>query len=454
MTSLWAGQLRAPDEDHSKKTRNRDGQLTASRSPEGRVTQVLTGRDHFLRAQGLASTAELASQLWLHRELTAEIRRGFGRGLATAERATPRGAPTSSWSERWGDVYAIESGDLVVKHTYEPEFGQPLTVSDPRATTASDPRATEPPAYSQHLTRYEYAAETTRGLLRVVAPMPTLPDGTPGGPVVTEILARDDRGRVTRTRDPVGTVTETAYEPDSSGPSAGFPRAVVVDPGGLALTTRYDRDDLGRVVRTYLPRSVDGPPGHFIVEQAYDALDRVTWSRRATPIATETRFRYEAAGKPTESQTDWVDGDGAPRGVICRRWRYDEEHRVVRESFGSQEAGDHRRTAHRYNAAGLRTVTVAPKLWFAKTDTGAHEAFHAWVGRNLPSVWKVGNTTIGAPVLYAEEAVAYAIGHAAALRPHAIPFAILEAFRSMTLKQSAVVGAYGVGAGTVWSQTR
>lgn len=111
MTSLWAGQLRAPDEDHSKKTHNRDGQLTASRSPEGRVTQVLTGRDHFLRAQGLASTAELASQLWLHRELTAEVRRGFGRGLATVERATPRGAPTSSWSERWGDVYAIEPGD-------------------------------------------------------------------------------------------------------------------------------------------------------------------------------------------------------------------------------------------------------------------------------------------------------------------------------------------------------
>lgn len=374
---------------------NRDGALTASRTPEGRVTHVLTGRDHFFRENNIAPNSDAAAALWTNDHLTADVRRGFGRVLATVQRAAVRTNPVSSWAERWGDVYAVEPGDLVVRHTYELEYGQPLTTSDPRATTHSDPRtldADEPPAFTALLTRYEYANTAQRELLRVVSPAPTAPTvpvEPPGDPVVTEVLARDARGRVTRVRDSVGTEVVTTYEPDSSAaPYAGFARQIVVDPGGLALTTQHELDDLGRVVRSVLPRAVGAPAGHFVVEQEFDALDRVVCARRATPLATETRTHYESAGKPKETLTDWVDADGAPRGVIGRRWRYDEEHRVVRETFGSADVRDHVRIAHNYNAAGLRTVTVAPNdnnvQWrYDARDQVSHVIHGAGVGESI-----------------------------------------------------------------------
>lgn len=343
---------------------NRDGLLTASCTPEGRVAHVLTGRDHFLRVHGIAPSSAAADELWRHAGLTRDARRGFGRTLATVARATPH--PTGGvfgWGERWGDVYAVRPGDLVVRYTYEPIFGQPLTASDPRTTTASDPRTAEPNA---RVTRYDYAATPARDLVRVVAPTATQPDGT-HVPVVTEVLARDARGRVTRVRDAVGVETTTDYAPESAGATAGFPIRTVVDPGGLALTAVHELDDLGRVIRTTLPRAVGAPAGHFVVTQTYDALDRVIAATRATPLATETRTQYEAAGKPRRIDVDWTGPAGEAHGVVQRRYRYDEEHRLLKETFGSDDVGRQHRVAYNYNAAGLRTVEVRPNdqatLW-------------------------------------------------------------------------------------------
>lgn len=343
---------------------NRDGQLTASCTPEGRVTHVLTGRDHFLRVHGIAPSSAAADELWRHPGLTRDARRGFGRTLATVARATlqPTGG-AFGWAERWGDVYAIRPGDLVVRHTYEPTYGQPLTTSDPRTTTASDPRTPHADALD---TRYEYADNPARDLVRVVAPTVTQPDGT-HVPVVTEILARDARGRVTRVRDAVGVETTTDYAPESAGAPAGFPIRTIVDPDGLALTTAHALDELGRVVRTTLPRAVGAPAGHFVVTQTYDARDRVIAATRATPLATETRTQYEAAGKPRRVDVDWTGPAGEAHGVVQRRFRYDEEHRLLKETFGSDDVGRQRRVSYNYNAAGLRSVEVRPNdqatLW-------------------------------------------------------------------------------------------
>jgi RHS repeat-associated protein len=340
---------------------NRDGVLVARRTPEGCVQQQLTGRDHFLKQRSIARGSNAELELWRDPKLTAEVRRGFTRVLTTVQRAELRPGDSFAWGERWGDLYgAPATGDRIVKVTYEPTFGQVLTTSDPRTTTKTDPDASEPSTYDDLLTTYVYdVGDPARGLLEVHAPIPTLPDGAPGGAIVTKVIARDARGRVELAEDAAGVRTQTEYLTGVNEPRDGFTYRVVVDPTGLALTTEQTLDALGRATHIALPRAVGAAtPGDFVIEQDHDALDRVIATRSAAPVC-ETRTRFEPAGKPVEVQTDWADPAGSPLGVVARRYRYDEEHHLRRETYGSDDARDHHRIARKYNAAGLKTLEIA-----------------------------------------------------------------------------------------------
>ena len=380
--NAWGGLLRK-EETHrqggAKGTRvvwryryNRDGQLVASRSPEGVVTHVLTGRDHFYRVHNIDPNVPGDEDgLWRRDALTADVRRGFGRVLATVNRARHHTATSFDWNDRWGDTYQVDAADIIVKYTYETTYGRPLTTSDPRTTTRPDPRAIEPPEYHRLLTRFEYegtGGDPTRDLARVIAPTPTLPDGTLGAPVVTQILDRDERGRVRLTRDAVGTETVAQYlvddPPDNAGPKTGFVKHTIADAGDptaghLNITTRFEFDDLGRVTATTLPRSVEPGVGRFVARVAYDTLDRVTVARGPTPLDFETRTRYGPAGKPDKVEVDWRDPDGTLRAVMVRRFKYNEEHQVVKETWGGEDIGRHFRIAHKYDAAGTLRFTMA-----------------------------------------------------------------------------------------------
>jgi RHS repeat-associated protein len=102
----------------------------------------------------------------------------------------------------------------------------------------------------------------------------------------------------------------------------------------------------------------------------------------------------------------------------------------------------------------------APGTW-AHRDTQAHEEVHAFIYRNIGIMsWlqnrSIGPVPIGAPLLHLEESIAYTVGHAAAGRFHAIPFAWLEAFGSMSGRQAlvsiplaVVTGGIGMAIGLV-----
>ncbi len=357
---------------------NRDGHLVASRSPDGVVVHHLTGRDHFCHVHGIDPDPPGAEDgLWRHDALTAAVRRGFARVLATVRRARLHASPRFTWSERWGDVYRADPDDIVTKHTYEPVYGQVLTSSDPRTTSSADPEAMEGPAYHRLLTRYEYdgpAGDPSRDLVRVIAPTPTHPDGTVGGAVETRIVGRDGRGRVTRSIDARGTETRTDYFPESAGVRGGFVQRTVVDPGDpsaghLDMITEYEIDDLGRVLATIRPRGVEAGDGRFVERVEYDALDRAVVKRG--PLLTEIRTRFEPAGKPNRIEVDWRDPEGAMRGVMVRRMSYNEEHQVVKETWGGEEIGSHIRVAHRYDPAGTLRFTMAGN------DTTVHFRYDA-----------------------------------------------------------------------------
>ena len=113
------------------------------------------------------------------------------------------------------------------------------------------------------------------------------------------------------------------------------------------------------------------------------------------------------------------------------------------------------------NKLGLRQGMVphiqnydAGGHWAARLDTQAHEGVHAILARYVPSVWKAGDATVagvpvGAPVKYLEEVVAYSVGHIASARIHAVPFAPVEAFGSLTAAERLTTIVFGglVGGG-------
>jgi len=89
---------------------------------------------------------------------------------------------------------------------------------------------------------------------------------------------------------------------------------------------------------------------------------------------------------------------------------------------------------------------------FAWRDTQAHEAFHAWLMRDVRIVpflgeLHLGPIPVGAPIKYLEEVAAYTIGHIAAFRPHAILTVPRQALRSLDLGEQAVtLVTMGLGA--------
>lgn len=358
---------------------NRDGQLVASLSPEGVLTQYLFGREHFMRRNGLTDEDEVA----IHETLTASERRAFGRLIAVVRRGRYFTFSDLDMAQAiWGDFPDIIAGfdpdakDIIVKRTYEPDYGQPLTVSDPRFTNNADPDAVnEDPRHQETLTEYVYegpSSDPNRFLVEIVRPGPASPDGTVSPRIVEEFRnadgtpGYDDRGRLLRHQRPGGAVKEYAYFADGeadTGPHEGYLRRTVVDPGGLAITTEYDVDELGRVVSTKLPRSLGVNDGRFVNRTSYDALDQVTETFTSDPFRFRTRRFYDQNGNLEREERELKDENGQEvlGGWEVRTFCHDEEWHLVRETIGGTDLSAHLMTKHRYDSAGQRVLTILPE---------------------------------------------------------------------------------------------
>jgi RHS repeat-associated protein len=355
---------------------NRDGHLIGSLSPEGVLTQSLYGRDHFVRRNGIDADDDVSS----HDQLTAAERLGFGRPLATVRRAHLVDFETLELAEGvWGDFPNIiagfdpNDGDIIVKHTYEPDYGQVLTTSDPRFTRSPDPDATdEDPRHQETLTRYVYAGPTGdphRFLVEIQKPTPTLPDGTQGAAVVESFRnadgtpGYDDRGRLLRRIAASGVVTEYAYVPDDpADPREGHARRTVVDPDGLRIITELEVDELGRVVATRLPRAEEATDGRFVTRTVYNALDQPVETIGSEPFAFKVRRFYDHCGKLEREERDLLDQAGEPvlGGVEVQSFCHDEELNLVEEALGGANPATLLRTRHCYDLTGGRELTILP----------------------------------------------------------------------------------------------
>lgn len=354
---------------------NQDGNLIGTLTPLGVLTQALYGRDLYERRFPPADP-EAANHPEQDANLTPEARLQFPQLLAVVTRG--RYHPVSSlnlalglWSNSlFPDVLDTSAEDTLQKFTYEPEFSQPLTISDPRFTRSPDPAFVEDAEYHRHLTRFTYSpgAGFQHLLLAAVeAPTPTLPDGTPGGTVTTRYLEYDDRGRLVRGRIPNGTPEGleigNEYAPPG-GPQEGYLLATTHDPGGLNVRSAVERDDLGRVVSAFRPPFFEHQDGRYITRSTYNALGQLIESTGTAPFSLRTRHRYTRGGSLRESEQELRDAENALEGVLVTCNRYDEELHLVSVTTGGNLAGEAEpafKTARiLYDRAGRPFLSIAP----------------------------------------------------------------------------------------------
>ena len=365
---------------------DRDGNVVSSLTPEGVFTQHLFGRDYFVRRHGLTGNGEVATG-----QLTWRERQTFARILSTVRRAR-----YSAFDEfvmtpsEWGsfpDVLAPNvdrSQDVIIKMTYEAEFGQVLSVSDPRYTNSANPDAQiadEHPRHEETRTKYTYAGPN-RLLTRIEHPtIAILPDGTAGAEIVerftkpdpqmlnAEVPAYDSNGRLQRSTNAAGVVTQLNYFDDPLKLSFGHLRQTVVDPGGLNISVEHEVDNLGRVIATHLPKSIGAADGRYITHSVYNNLDQVIETRAATPFGFRAQRFYDRTGKLERETRELKDENGQPHlgGTEVSTYCYDEEFNLVRTTIGGSDRADHLVTRHKYDCAGNRILTTLPNGNQART---------------------------------------------------------------------------------------
>ena len=346
---------------------NRDGQLVASLSPEGVLTQYLFGRDLFLREHQITDEDSVAT----HPALTQQIRQGFGRLQVAVRRARTFDILDLNLAQGvWGDfpdifgAFEPSQNDIIIKYTYEPLFGQPLTVSHPGFTNSPLPGSqteSDPARYEATLTHYQYSGQTQL-LAEIEHPQPRLPDGTPGSVIREQFTVYDLRGRLLRSVNPVGVVTEHSYFDDPNELSLGYLQQSVVDVGGFDIRVQNEVDNLGRVTAVHLPKSFGLADGRFVTRTVYNELDQVIETTSSAPFNFKTRRFYNRTGKLEREDGDLRDESGQPDlgGTLVTTFCYDEEFNLVEATRGGLNIAEHLVTKHCYDSAGKRTLTILP----------------------------------------------------------------------------------------------
>jgi RHS repeat-associated protein len=352
---------------------NRDGNLVGQISPLGAISQALYGRDFYERQfpRGEDYRAETDSNL------TPAARLRFDNLLAVVKRGayhelTSLNLARGLWSSSiFPDVLQTDERDAIQKFTYEDEFAQLVSTSDPRFTRSADPAFVEDGEYQRRLTKYSYAPGLGFEhlfLKSVELPTPTLPDGTQAGPVRTTFADYDDRGRVLTIVAPNGLRTQNVYANAAQGLRAGFLETTTLDPDGLAIARGTDRDQLGRVMTLRRPPSFDVLDGRYSSTNEYNELSQIVRSTGTAPFSVDTRHRYTRAGSVLRSETDLKDQTNTVIGVFATANRYDEELNLVRQTIGDDAITSIKQTKVVFDRASRPFLTIAPSGRKKKTS--------------------------------------------------------------------------------------
>ena len=136
----------------------------------------------------------------------------------------------------------------------------------------------------------------------------------------------NDRGQPVKATDPAGMVTEYEYHEDEGSARLGYLKELRVDPEGLNLTTRYETDELGRVVKVTDPRGISHEYTFNEVDWVVEERLATTTSGAGTPSIGETfRYGFDEAGNSIEIQHSYGNG-----GMTSQYFEYGDLHELIR----------------------------------------------------------------------------------------------------------------------------
>ncbi|MFN6554606.1 RHS repeat-associated core domain-containing protein [Mycolicibacterium septicum] len=313
---------------------NDDGLVVEERYPNGSGVYNVYGRQWFADLNGGDTSAATPQQrmrfglllrrIELPRALTGETRRIFTDFTYTAQRRI---------ETTKGPYYATLLGQPVV--------GQAIP--------------------TEH---YQYDA--AGNLTEVSVPDVETADGATTA-VAAQQFTYDASGRL---MDVVfaGTRTHYDYFPDLL--RSGFVQYQTLDPGGVALRTEFEYDDLGRTTAVK-------PWMGVIDETVYDWLDLPIELRHTEPEpgrpTVVTTLTYNASRQLTSTETPIYlpDGTPLPDSPLVTRRHYDLYGRLTKETAGPAADPDQVTTAYTMGVDGLVERTINPRGYITRAQRDA-----------------------------------------------------------------------------------
>jgi len=348
---------------------NKDGMLLAALSPEGTVVQYYYGREDFYRQPVQPGNGQL--EPWRDPNLTQAERSKFGNLLGLVKRGgyydlSKMNLARGLYGDFFSSIFATNSEDVIVKTTYEPDYQQITSVSDPRYTQSVDPRHPEGAnlvgPYSRHLTVFDYSSLPRKNLVRVKYPDTTFPsplsNGSTGLTVIDDTsLQYDARGRLEKMEDPEGNVTENRYFP-GGGPAAikqGYLQEVARDVNNFNLVTTFDVSDVGIATSVLNPRGVKT---NFVINELNQTIETISGGP-----GYRIRALYDKNGLLKRQERDNLDDVDrpSPDGDEVKTYKYDEQNNLVRETRGGNDLTKHHVTRYRYDSSDKRVETILPR---------------------------------------------------------------------------------------------
>lgn len=346
---------------------NQDGNLVGTISPTGIITQFLYGRDYYERKQQV-DVNYLATD---DNNLTKSERQGFNRMLASIRRGKYYNINTLNmaqglWSQDiFPDIFAVSDDDIFQKFDYEPEFGQPLSISDPRYTKSPNPKYLEDADYSAHLTKYQYKIQNGSPyylLDTITSPIAKAPNGLIIGSSVSKFLTYDIRGRLTKSEDPIG--LESVSEYFTNGTIEGLLEKSILDPTGFNIQSGVERDNLGRPIKTFEPRFFEFQfqNGRFVTEAKINELGQVTETISTSPFDISSKRKYNKAGNLVENLQEVKDAKGNFIEDMFSKttYIYDQEFRLIKTKHGNKSETFLQINKTVYDGANRPALSISP----------------------------------------------------------------------------------------------
>jgi RHS repeat-associated protein len=346
---------------------NKDGILTGSLSPEGNLVHNYYGRDDFYLRPFNHGNQDLDP--WKDPNLTKEERLKFGNLLAVVR----RGEYYNTFLLNFNNLYVpfpkniiqipFKSEDIITKYTYESNYQQIVSSSDPRYTKSADPRDNKDTNYNKHLTIYEYSKPTAKNLISIKYPDTTFPSSLPDGKsgitnVKEEYLQYDNKGRLEKFKSSSGSITEYQYFKEISGPREGYLHRIIQDVGigvDKNITTEYGVNEVGQIT------SIKNPKG-FSTKLRVNELDQtIETILPDSKTHVENFFNRNNLLIRTKRDYIYTHEEEFKRNPQIRTYKYDTQNNILKETIGGKDLSSHHVIQHIYDASDKKIKTILPE---------------------------------------------------------------------------------------------